>query len=69
MPIIPYFDAIRIVTVIFILIGFLFTDALMKISEKPYDDPESYTPAYVNTTAPAAQTTTMRSSDSKTAAN
>ena len=58
--------AIIIVTVIFIIIGFVFTDALMSISEKEYADPNTYTPAYVNTTSAASEDTTEASEASKT---
>ncbi len=54
--------AIIIVTAVFIVIGFIFTDALMKISEKKYDDPNTYTPSYINTTT-AASDETSESSD------
>ena len=57
--------AIVLATAVFIIIGFLFTDALMNISEKEYNDPNTYTPSYVNTTT-AVTEETEDSSESET---
>lgn len=61
---------IILVTALFIAIGFVITDALMDISEKKYEDPKQYTPAYVNTTTTTApQTTTEESSSAEAEEN
>ena len=39
-----------IMTVVFIILGFCITDSLIKVSEQPYHDKNTYTAAYVNTT-------------------
>ena len=57
--------AIIIVTAVFIIVGFIFTDALMKISEKKYDDPNTYTPSYVNTTTGSTDETSEQTENSQ----
>lgn len=46
-----------IMTVVFIILGFCITDSLIKISEQPYHDKNTYTAAYVNTTTTTTQST------------
>ena len=49
---------IVVLTIAFILIGFVVTDALLDISQQPYHDPNTYTPKFVNTTTTVTTTTT-----------
>lgn len=48
---------IIIITVLFIIIGFCFTDSLLNISEEPYKDTNTYTAKYVNTSTTTTQST------------
>lgn len=52
---------IIIITALFIIIGFCFTDSLLNISEEPYKDTNTYTAKYVNTT-----TTTTKATEAST---
>ena len=56
---------IVILTAAFIILGFCFTDSFMTASEQPYNDPNTYTPAFVNTTT--TTTTTASGEDSSSA--
>ena len=49
---------IIIAAAVFIALGFIITDSLMDISQKPYEDNNSYTASFSKTTqtAPASQT-------------
>lgn len=53
---------IVIVTILFIIIGFCVTDALMGISEKPYDDQNTYTAS--NTSSTTEESTEVSESSS-----
>ncbi len=48
---------IVIMTAAFIILGFCITDSLIKISKQPYNDKNTYTAAFVNTTTTTAQST------------
>ncbi len=57
---------IVVLTIAFILIGFVVTDALLDISQQPYHDPNTYTPKFVNTTTTVTTTTTTTSATQET---
>lgn len=54
------FTAIGIIVlaVVFIILGFAITDSLMKTSEQPFEDKNTYTAAYINTTTTTAESET-----------
>lgn len=54
---------IIIFTIIFIILGFCFTDSLLTISEKPYVDKNTYTAKYVNTSTTTTESTEGSSAD------
>lgn len=45
---------IVVLTVVFIILGFCFTDSLIKISKQPYEDKSTYTAAHVTPPSPPA---------------
>lgn len=61
--------AIVILTAVFIIVGFCFTDSLMTISEKPYKDRNTYTAAHVNTTSANESQSSVSEESSPTAAS
>lgn len=51
-----------LLTIAFIILGFSITDSLMSISQEPYNDKNTYTAAFINTTT--TTTTTAETSES-----
>ncbi|MCQ2479535.1 MAG: hypothetical protein MJ120_02755 [Clostridia bacterium] len=54
-----------LLTIFFIILGFSITDSLMSISQEPYNDKNTYTAAFINTTT--TTTTTAESSEDASA--